>query len=228
MLSTKNVSAGGKTGPVISAGNHKVKINRIELKATAYDPNQLNILLHVETEPVGGDFQGFLVDPANPNGPRYQGQVGRIRMSPYPYKDAVLQNGREISRDNEIIKAMAFLGDVTGLREEVDMIQAQTIEQFMAACERVFQNTDYINACVGGREWENKDGYINIDMHLPRLSKQGLPLEALDAENSRLLTYDYDKHVRKLVKKQAPAEDNLNSEFGSSDSFSAGSSDFSF
>ncbi|NQY43022.1 MAG: hypothetical protein HRT87_06760 [Legionellales bacterium] len=216
MFSTKDVSTGGKRGPIISTGNQKLKINSIEFKPT---PEAYNILLHVESEPIGGEFQGFLVDKNNPNGPRYQGQVGRIRMSPYHYKDATLPNGRTISRDNEMVKAIAFLGDATGLRSEVDEIQANTIEQFMAACQNIFKNTEYINACVGGREWMNQDGYINVDMHLPRLSKDGVPLERLDVENPRILTFDADKHVRKHVSKNTPVENNSSSDFSSNDDF---------
>ena len=202
MFSTKNVSA-NRVSPVIGPGNHKVKINSLSFDPTPYDPQAFNIVLNVETEPINGEFQGFLVDPSNPNGARYQGQVGRVRMSPYPYKDADLESGRKISRDQEIVKAIAFLADVTGKRDEVDMIEADSIDQFMNACKQIFKNTDYINACIGGREWENNDGYVNVDLHLPRLSKAGLPLEAVGSTAGRLLTFSYDEHVRKLVKKQA-------------------------
>ena len=202
MFSTKNVSA-NRVSPVIGPGNHKVKINSLSFDPTPYDPQAFNIVLNVETEPINGEFQGFLVDPSNPNGARYQGQVGRVRMSPYPYKDADLESGRKISRDQEIVKAIAFLADVTGKRDEVDMIEANSIDQFMNACKQIFKNTDYINACIGGREWENNDGYVNVDLHLPRLSKAGLPLEAVGSTAGRLLTFSYDEHVRKLVKKQA-------------------------
>ena len=202
MFSTKNVSA-NRVSPVIGPGNHKVKINSLSFDPTPYDPQAFNIVLNVETEPINGEFQGLLVDQRNPNGARYQGQVGRVRMSPYPYKDADLESGRKISRDQEIVKAIAFLADVTGKRDEVDMIEADSIDQFMNACKQIFKNTDYINACIGGREWENNDGYVNVDLHLPRLSKAGLPLEAVGSTAGRLLTFSYDEHVRKLVKKQA-------------------------
>ncbi len=95
MFSTKNVSA-NRVSPVIGPGNHKVKINSLSFDATPYDPQAFNITLNVETEPVGGEFQGFLVDADNQNGPRYKGQVGRVRMSPYPYKDTTLPTGRKI------------------------------------------------------------------------------------------------------------------------------------
>lgn len=201
MFSTKNVST-NRVSPLLGPGNHKVKINSISFDPTPYDAEAFNITLNVETEPVSGEFQGFLVDPNNPNGLRYEGQVGRVRMSPYPYKDVTLDNGRKISRDQEIVKAIAFLADVTGKRDEVDMIEANTIEQFTNACKQIFTNIDYVNACIGGREWENNDGYINVDLHLPRLSKAGLPLESVGSTAGRLLTFNYDEHVRKLVKKQ--------------------------
>lgn len=204
MFSTKNVSA-NRVSPVIGPGNHKVKINSLSFDATPYDPQAFNITLNVETEPVGGEFQGFLVDADNQNGPRYKGQVGRVRMSPYPYKDATLPTGRKIVAADEMVKAIAFLADVTGKRDEVDMIEANSLEQFANACKQIFRNTEYINACIGGREWENNDGYVNVDLHLPRLSKAGLPLEAVGSTAGRLLTFNYDEHVRKLVKKEATA-----------------------
>jgi hypothetical protein len=204
MFSTKNVSA-NRVSPVIGPGNHKVKINSLSFDATPYDPQAFNIILNVETEPVGGEFQGFLVDADNQNGPRYQGQVGRVRMSPYPYKDTTLPTGRKIVAADEMVKAIAFLADVTGKRDEVDMIEANSLEQFSNACKQIFKNTEYINACIGGREWENNDGYVNVDLHLPRLSKTGLPLEAVGSTAGRLLTFNYDEHVRKLVKKEAAA-----------------------
>ena len=46
---------------------------------------------------------------------------------------------------------------------------------------------------------------VNVDLHLPRLSKTGLPLEAVGSTAGRLLTFNYDEHVRKLVKKEAAA-----------------------
>jgi hypothetical protein len=81
MLSTKDMSAAsGKEKPVIGTGNHKVKINSISFDKTPYDANAYNIILHVETEPITGDFQGFLKDMNKPDGPRYEGQVGKVEI----------------------------------------------------------------------------------------------------------------------------------------------------
>ena len=202
MLNTKDMSAGsGKAKPVIGVGNQVIKINSITLDQTPYDKEAFNVVLHVESEPVKGEFQGFLKDINDPNGERYEGQVGRVRMSPYPYKDTTLPSGRDINKDQEILKAMIFLAEALGKRDELDLIEADTIEEFMVSCDKLFSNSNYINACIGGREWENKDGYINYDLFLPRLSKDGIPLEALETENSRLLTFDKSEHVRELQNK---------------------------
>ena len=204
MLNTKDMSAGsGKAKPVIGVGNQVIKINSISFDVTPYDSEAHNIVLHVESEPVKGEFQGFLKDVNKPDGPRYDGQVGRIRFSPYPYKDATLPSGREIQKDTEVLKAMVYLSEVLNKREELDKIEAQTIEDFMVSCNKLFSNSVYFNACVGGREWENKEGYVNYDLYLPRMSKDGIPLEAMDVENSRLLTFKKEDHVRELQKKES-------------------------
>ena len=208
MLSTKDMSAGsGSIKPVIGVGNHKIKINSITFDQTPYDMDAYNITLHVEGEPVTGEFNGFLKDMNNPNGPRFEGQVGRVRFSPYPFKDATLNNGNEISRDTEVLKAMVFLSEVVGKRTELDAIEANTIEDFMVKAGNVCSETGYINACLGAREWENKEGYVNNDLFLPKRTKDGMPLEEMDKENSNLVTFDRNNtnHFRPYVMKETAA-----------------------
>jgi len=207
MLSTKDMSAAsGKEKPVVGTGNHKVKINSISFDKTPYDANAYNIMLHVETEPVVGDFQGFLKDMNKPEGARYEGQVGRVRYSPYPYKDTTLPSGKEISRDTEVMKAMIFLAEALDKRAGLDAIQANTIEDFMLKCDKLLSGSTYVNVCLGAREWENTEGYVNNDLYLPKISKEGVPIEALNVENSKLLTFDSNNvnHLRKVEKKNSP------------------------
>ena len=203
MLNTKDMSGNsGKLKPVISVGNQVIKINSITLDKTPYDSDAYNIVLHVESEEIQGDFVGFLKDMNNPNSEHYTGQVGRVRFSPYAYKDTTLPSGREIEKDTEILKSMIFLSEALGKRDELDMIEADTIEEFIKGCNTLFQNSDFINACIGGREWQNKEGYTNYDLFLPRVSKEGVPLEALNTENSKLLKYNKEDHLKELTKTQ--------------------------
>ena len=222
MLSTKDMSAGsGGTKPVIGTGNHKVKINSITFDQTPYDADAYNITLHIEGEPVVGEFNGFLKDMNNPNGPRYEGQVGRVRFSPYPFKDATLNNGNEISRDTEVLKAMIFLSEVVNKRDQLDAIEANTIEDFMTKASAVCSETGFINACLGAREWENKEGYVNNDLFLPKRSRSGVPLEALDTEGSNLLDFDKNdtNHFRPIMKKDTPTTTSFEPAVASGDDF---------
>ena len=212
MLSTKDMSAGsGGTKPVIGTGNQKVLINSITFDQTPYDSEAYNITLHVESEPIVGEFNGFLKDVNNPNGERYAGQVGRVRFSPYTFKDATLNNGNEISRDTEVLKAMVFLSEVVGKRAELDAIEANTIEDFMIKAAKICSQTGYVNACLGAREWENKEGYVNNDLFLPKRNRMGVPLEEVDAENSNLITFDKNdtNHFRAMVKKESVPANNF-------------------
>lgn len=208
MLNTSGMSTGSnKEKPVMGPGNQVVKINSISFDKTPYDQDAYNIILHIESEPITGDFEGFLKDTNNPNGPRYQGQVGRVRFSPYAYKDTTLANGNLISRDTEVMKAMIFLAETLNKRSELDLINANVIEEFMTSCNKLFSNSEYMNVCLGSREWENKDGYINNDLYLPKVSKDGVPIEKLDVEKSKLLKYDSNNinHLRRIVKTTSPS-----------------------
>tara|TARA_Y100001938_G_scaffold147186_1_gene227823 strand:+ start:323 stop:1006 length:684 start_codon:yes stop_codon:yes gene_type:complete len=214
MLNTKEMSVGsGKVRPLLGPGNHSVRINSISFDQTPYDRDAYNVHLHVESMPVGGDFEGFFRDKDNEAKGRYEGQIGRVRMSPYPYKDTTLPSGREISRDQEVLKAMIFLSEVMNKRDELDSIEAETIEDFIKSCNNIFTNT-FFNTCLASREWENKEGYINNDLYFPKLSRDGVPAEALDAgENSRLIKFDAAVHVKPFVKKDPPSSNGTTNSF---------------
>ena len=206
MLNTKDMSAGsGRTKPVLDPGNHVVKINSITLDQTPYDADSYNIHLHVETAPLDGEFEGFFRDYNDQSKGRYEGQIGRVRISPFPFKDTTLPSGREISRDQEILKNMITLAETLDMRDGLDSIEADTIESFMTECDNLMGSSKLINMCIGGREWENKEGYINNDLFLPRISKDGIAMEQLEKENSRLLKFDRTIHVKPLVKKDKPS-----------------------
>tara|TARA_R110000823_G_scaffold92968_3_gene203721 strand:+ start:108 stop:827 length:720 start_codon:yes stop_codon:yes gene_type:complete len=226
MLNTKDMSAGsGRTKPVLDPGNHVVRINSITLDQTPYDADSYNINLHIETEPIGDTFEGFFRDFNNQDLGKYKGQVGRVRISPFPFKDTTLPSGREINRDQEILKNMITLAETLDMRDGLDSIEADTIESFMTECNNLFtgdKGSKFVNMCIGGREWENKEGYINNDLFLPRISKDGVAMESLllDGENnSRLLKFDRAVHVKPLVKKEEKSTDSFKADSGSGSDF---------
>lgn len=202
MLSTKNLEASSKgPRPIIDAGNQKVKINAITFDQTPWNKDAYNIVLHVETEPIGGDFEGFLIDKDNPNKGRYEGQVGRVRLSKYVFENGETKSGRTKNRDEDVLKAMNSLAVAMDLKSDLDQVEAEDIFVFMDACDKIFANSEYVNMCIGGREWENKDGYINLDMFLVPYEKGKVPVERDDVDNSRLIEFDESKHIQRIKKK---------------------------
>ena len=202
MLSTKDMSAGsGKVKPVIDAGNQELKINSITLNAPPYDKEAYDLQINVESRPVTGEFEGFLHDMNNPNGPRYEGQVGRVSFQRYAYANTTLPSGREINRNAEIMKSLIYMAEQVGKRSELDAIEAQTIEQFVTSASAILSGDTYYNFCIAGREWENKEGYINLQLFLPKRSRDGVLIERLDVDNSNIVTFDRAKHIVALKNK---------------------------
>jgi hypothetical protein len=222
MLSTKNIKSESENlGPIINPGIHKVKINDLTFEKTGYkvDGNDAyNITMHVETEPIGGDFQGFFIDSENKTGPRYEGQIGRVKFSRYGYVDKVLPSGVQINRDESVLKSMVLLAETLDIRHEVDEIQADTIFEFMKACREIFKNSKYFNACIGGREWmSNKTGYTNMGLHLVKYQRGKLSIEKCDAENSRLIEFDPDVHIERIEKKTVSKFEDTDNPFSDDD-----------
>lgn len=203
MLSTKEIKTSNGNSPILKPGNHVVKINGIYLSVPPYNSDAYDLVIDVESEPVGGDFKGFLVDSNNENGPRYKGQVARVNSQRYTFADTVLKNGNEINRDQEILKMLVKMAEALGLRESLDQITAGNIEEFVKKSNRVFKNGQYFNICIAGREWENSQGYINYNLFLPKFNKNKVALENLDVdvEDSKLIKFDEEEHIIKIKTK---------------------------
>ena len=154
MLNTKDMSvSSGKTRPLLGPGNNLVKINSITFDQTPYDKEAWNINLHVESSPITGEFEGFFKDKDNESKGRYEGQVGRVRISPFHFKSTVLPSGREINKDQEILKSMILLAETLNKRDDLDAIEAQTIDEYMNECNKLFSNSEFFNVCLASREW---------------------------------------------------------------------------
>lgn len=203
MLSTKEIKTSNGNSPILKPGNHVVKINGIYLSVPPYNSDAYDLVIDVESEPVGGDFKGFLVDSNNENGPRYKGQVARVNSQRYTFADTVLKNGNEINRDQEILKMLVKMAEALDLRKSLDQITAGNIEEFVKKSNRVFKNGQYFNICIAGREWENSQGYINYNLFLPKFNKNKVALENLDVdvEDSKLIKFDEEEHIIKIKTK---------------------------
>lgn len=200
MITTKNITSGGGTPKVIQPGNIECKINSVTLDKVPYKEGAYHISLNVETQPMGDNFEGFLVDKDNPDGDRYLGQIGRVRFSEWPFSDGETKSGIKIIRDKEIVRAIETICKEVGCTdwlEQQDNVY-ETIEEFMEAfnSEKPFKNK-FVKMCVAGREYMNKQGYMNYDLFLPKVMRGQVNFERVNAELSKLIKFDSEAHIKK-------------------------------
>lgn len=219
MLSTANVKTGGGTSKTIEPGNVQAKINSISVKPFSLKPENLEIILNLETKPVGEGFEGFFIDPQDQSRGRHLGQVGRAKTTQWAYSDGKTKTGIAISRDNEMMKDLKRLCEQLG-EDAVQWFVDQdgkhmTIESLFEAFERdqVYKDR-YLNFCVAGKEYMNKQGFPTWDLFLPRFSKAGVPFEKEGAKPSRLITFNPNDHIIKKEKDSVSSFNDSNTSSG--------------
>jgi hypothetical protein len=223
-LSTKDLNTAGSGLPkTISPGNHKLKINSLELENFSFIPGAMHLLLHVETEPIEG-FEGFMVDKDDESKGKYAGQIGKVKASQYAYADGETKTGIKIQRDRSILIFLQGLCKTAGINEwftEQDG-KHDTIEDFVEAFNATAPIKDkFLEFCIAGREYEGKTGYTNYDMWLPKAENKKYAYG--EVEEGKVITFDESKHLKKLETKEVKS-------FGEDDDFTPPtktSSDFS-
>lgn len=223
MISTKdlsqNESGNSKTLKTITPGEWTVKINKVELSTPPYDQNVYHLVYHVEGPDMGPEFEGFLLDPSKPNGPRYKGQIGRVNANYYGYKDAELPSGTKVKRDQQILRAIYNLcvaANKASWLDEVDN-KYETIEQLVLGFNEMIKGT-WLKMVIAGKEYENKQGYINYQLFLPKPDKGAYIMELPESQPSKLMKFNEEKHVKKIKKENVES-------FGNDNPFNDSSSD---
>jgi hypothetical protein len=205
MISTKDIEikgSGDLISKVIEPGNLECTIRSIELSIPPYDSSAYNIVLECEGPVMGEGFEGFFIDKDNESLGRFKGQVGRIRLSQYAFSNGTTKSGIKIERDMSMLRALKSFCVELGCEDwlEKQDNHHDTIESLF----RQFQEDKpflgiVLRMCIGGKEYTNRNGYINYDLYLPRITKNGKPYEStsVSTDNSKLLVFDADKHIIK-------------------------------
>jgi len=202
MLSTSQIqdNKGGNIRKSISPGNITARIVDIQL-IDGYNPGSKHLILHLESVPVEGEFEGFLIDKDNPNGGRYTGQVGRVKYSRYAFEDGTTKGGYKKDRNIDCARAIRDLAKALGVSNEIDNIMVNIpgdrdaeLNQFIKEARNILLKRDYIDFCIGGREYTNKAGYTDYDLFLP-YEKGKAAYEAPETNPSRLISFEESKHI---------------------------------
>lgn len=199
---TDLISEGTSTGgsKTIEPGNHLLKINSIELEDFSFIPGAYHLKLNVETKPIEG-FEGFMIDKDNPSLGHYKGQIGRVKASQYAFANGETKTGIPINRDKSIL---IFMQNLCKALEINDWFVAQdglheTIEDFIAAFNKTAPFQDkYLNFCIAGKEYQNKNGYTSYDMWLVKSEKGKY---SFGVNRDKVMDFTSDLHLKKMENK---------------------------
>lgn len=193
MLSTKNVPETTRFSKTLNPGEHTVKLNAITLQP-GYEAGSYDVLIHVEGPDLGADFEGFMVDPQDPSKGNFKGQVGRVKLSPFAYKDGETRSGIKVSRDQSILRALISLARAVGKKDELDAIEADTIEDFVAQASTILAGPTEFNIVAGGRQYE-RNGYKQYNLFIPVPKDGKFGIEAVGVKDSKLMKFDPAVHI---------------------------------
>lgn len=187
---------------VIPPGNHEAKVLNIELKTRPYKTKTqatiFDIVLNLETKPMGGTFRGLKKDFSNPNSETYLGQVGRVKTSEWGYSDGTTGGGIEIFADKEILKGLKSLCMEIGQLKFFQDLD----DKFLSPEAMVKEINDsgifkdhYLYWCIASKQYIKKNNYPADDLYLPRYSAEaGKPFSK---KMDGLITYDMNVHLTK-------------------------------
>jgi len=201
-LSTKNIKTDGDGGvsKTLDPGVNLCKITSVTLEEFKFKPGAYNIILNLEGEDLGPDFEGFFIDKDKENLGRHKGKVGKIKATEWAFADGETKSGIPVSRDKEMLK---FLKQLCTSLDCVTWFDAQdekhdTIESLYATFNNDKPFGDqFFRFCIAGKEYTNRGGYKAYDLFLPKYSKEGAPIEKDNVSSSKLLKFDESQHIRK-------------------------------
>lgn len=199
MLSTQNITeATGSLAKTLSPGKQQVKLNSITVSPLPYDQEAYNVYLNVEGPDLGADFEGFFIDKDNESKGRFKGQVSRVRLYPFPYKNGETKKGVPVDRDQSILRGLVHLATALDKRPQLDTIQANNILEFVDKASTVLSTGELLNVVLASKQYM-KGEYVQNDLFIPmsKNGKVGYELASTPADKSKLMDFDEAVHIIK-------------------------------
>ena len=205
MLTTKDIQVskgGGKTPKIFRPGNITAKITSIFLQPQKSNPDGLFLVLNLEGEDQGPEFEGFFYNSEKPELGRAKGQVARVKFSQYSYKDMVSKAGYPIPRDRQILRDICSLADALEVRAALDDIKAVDIQDFVEQASKILNNGKFLHWCIGGNAYMKDDGNKDFSLYLPKYDRNVSTVNFAPLNTQDTVTkFVYEKHVQDDTKK---------------------------
>jgi len=198
-LSTKNVKEkGASSSKGIAPGNVVVRINSIQLDQPEFLKKDDGYILkmNVETRKPNDGFIGFNTDWQDKNSPTYEGQIGGVKFSSWPFKSTKTKSGVEIDRDEELMRALLTIAYSSGNKEWWDQTDGKydSIEAMVEDFNKVLSKDSFMNMCIAGRQYMNKKGYKTWDLFLADRTEGFVSMKEESNEDLKVVVFNRDEH----------------------------------
>lgn len=157
MFSTSGQEVKGGTPKSLQPGVVFAHINSGNLRtSTKGDKKVLELYLE---GPALDNFEGWPIDKNNPEGPKYKGQVGRISATIWTDQF----NNPNIS-NNEIMYKLSFIAKELGLKDKLDAVQANSIEEWVEKAVNIVKGQKLYWFLKGSEEEYNDKTLIKLSL----------------------------------------------------------------
>ena len=223
MFSSKDADkkVGGTSIPkVIQPGNVVARVLDITLDVPPYDSSAYNVVLTLETAPLGEGFEGLPINKDAPEMGNYEGQVARVQTQQYSYSDYTNKEGKTTLKEDMIFKWLWTFAKEIGASKDLiaNNVEGSNIQEYVENAKKYLVGKDrWIHWCIGGSEYENKAGYTQYRLFIvkPEKNKYGYQLEVPGEKPSKLIDFNEALHIKK--KKSSESVDSFEGKDASSD-----------
>jgi len=198
-------SIGSQSIPkTIQPSNCIAKVVDIKLEVPVYDSNAYNLVLSLETLPIEDEgFEGFFIDKDNPELGHHKGQVGKVNVSPFAFTDYTSKEGVVLKKEQSVFRWLSIFAKEIGVATLMSDagVQGDTIEEYLEnAKEYLVSDSKYYHFCVAGSEYENKAGYTQYRLYLPKADKGKNTYESYvegKEPSAKFTKFNESVHIRK-------------------------------
>ena len=113
-------------------------------------------------------------------------------MNPYGFSTRKLPDGTVINRDVSILRMLKAFAKAKGVEDEIDAIEANTIEEFVAMAKHIICDNEYIHIVVGAKK-SAANGYYKYYLDLAQ--PKGRNGKAFSVNADELFQYSEDKDI---------------------------------
>lgn len=211
MFSSKEADkkvGGSGTPKVIQPGTVCARLLDINLEVPPYDSSAYNLVLTLETTPLGAGFEGLPIDKDVPEMGNYEGQVARVQSQQYSYSDYTNKEGKTTLKEDMIFKWVWSLAKEIGASADMiaNNVEGSSIQEYVENAKKYLISKErWINWCIGGSEYENKAGYTQYRLFVvkPEKNKLGYQLDVPGDKSSRLVEFNPAIHIKKKKASEA-------------------------